>query len=273
MYSRRRESSLASEDAATAPLRGPKPGGKRVALPPLPNIRENVYMESRPLPSLPEEYAAREFTMATASPRHRNLSTGSGSGAPPTPQDIDTQSVVVSVHAKPPSGPCSGPSCGSGCGPSTGSCPAPPEVSGRYHQPIDCVPAPQLRPQKKPLPPRRLTPQASTSGGPPPPRVFSASQQHPPPQPIIEDPAYFVLDPDAESGLPQPPRTLFSAHMQLPLLTNTPVGFSSDKQKSPEEENADNVNKEEAAHNSCQDLPCAPHLQKLDPTKGNSSWP
>ena len=55
----RRESDLQSE--AAAPLRGAHkgviPGGKRVALPPLPNIRENVYMESRPLPSLPEEYA------------------------------------------------------------------------------------------------------------------------------------------------------------------------------------------------------------------------
>ena len=289
MYSRRRESSLASDDAAAAPLRGPKPGGKRVALPPLPNIRENVYMESRPLPSLPEEYAAREAAMAaSASPRvhvHRTMSTGSGisgvgdprslSSPTPPPQGFvphmpssgaqsGPQSTVVSVHAKPQS--------------SGAAAALQDPYSGRYSQPIDSIgPPPQLRAQKKPPPPRRLTPQGQATGGPPPPRVLPPPQQQqqmpPPPPAITEDPAYFVLDPEAAatSGPPQPPQTLFGAQM-IPAA-DTSNGIPSDKQKSPEQENAENFQKEEAGHTSCQDLPCDPHLQKLDPTKGNSSWP
>lgn len=112
----------------------------------------------------------------------------------------------------------------------------------------DCQGHPPQRSAKKPPPPRRRTPQGQPVMPPSPPV-------------ITEDPAYFVLDPEAEVHPPQS----FGGQSFPP-----DVG-ANERQKSPEQENAENLDKE--AHNSCQDLPCAPHLQQLDPTKGNSSWP
>ncbi len=111
-----------------------------------------------------------------------------------------------------------------------------------------------------------------------------------------EDPQYFVLDPDEVStgpGSPLPPGLVGAAshphHHAYPYPQYPGVypDTSSDKQKSPEEENAENFNKEVASNNSSlPELPPRPvtglprqmsiqHSHQHDCSQGNSnsSWP
>ncbi len=92
-----------------------------------------------------------------------------------------------------------------------------------------------------------------------------------------EDPQYFVLDPDEVNAASSPPPCSSSS------TSNGRPGFMSDKQKSPEEENAENFNKEVASTNSSlPDLPVrssipshVPHCNPNEYSQGNSnsSWP
>ncbi len=86
------------------------------------------------------------------------------------------------------------------------------------------------------------------------------------------DPQYFVLDPD------ELPEESPSPSTSMPRCRG---GIQSDKQKSPEEENAENFCKE-VLNNSCHEIPLRvapppppPHTccGPPDPNEGNSSWP
>ena len=107
------------------------------------------------------------------------------------------------------------------------------------------------------------------------------------------DPQYFVLDPDDELTVELPPSPCCVAasgpprrHVPGQMGPMVPMGrggMSSAKQKSPEEENAENFCKEVVAslNNSCQELPVSPIPPPLaglrsNPNNyrgGNCSWP
>ena len=182
-----------------------------------PNIRENVYMESRPLPQIPSLSAEAE-------------------------EDARSErSSKVQVYRT---------------------------SSGRehYHNP-------RLVITPRPTPPHSAEPR--------------------------EDPQYFVLDPDEVTHATPDPRDLAiaaaavanaghharpdsfggagcsSAMPPPPLRRISRGGVQSDKQKSPEEENAENFCKE-VSNTSCQDLPALQHYETsvdCHNHNGNSSWP
>lgn len=113
------------------------------------------------------------------------------------------------------------------------------------------------------------------------PRLVITPRPTPPPSAEPrEDPQYFVLDPDemtieqSQESYPQISAGCSSA-MPPPPLRRIRGGIPSDKQKSPEEENAENFCKE-VSNTSCHDLPALQHYETsvdCHNHNGNSSWP